>query len=416
MTLRGMRFGRYDYAAFLGFTSYAACAMVAPVALVALARDLNFPLEEGGLGAGGLLHLGRSLAMVGTMLLCGFLAARWGMRCAVGYSLLLMGMATLGCALAPGYGWLLAATMAAGLGEGVFDGLVTPFVRDLHREEEPGRYVNFTHGFWSFGVLAAVLVYGALLHWGMPWRGLIGLALVVTAVPVLLLLLPERRGEAYPERGEAIPASRVWAQSWEIMVRPRFWLFFAAMLLAGGGEFCLTFWCATFIQLHFSASALAGGIGTAAFAAGMFLGRTGWGILIRQNRLRQLVVGSAVFAAAASLPIPLLRPDAGGGAMSTLLLLYGLLFLTGGGTAPFWPSIQSYAVDRLPGTDVTMVFVLLSCAGIPGCGIFTWFMGVIGDWWGLRVSFFLAPLCFLVMGGLIGWDWWRAMREKQVDF
>ena len=90
--------------------------------------------------------------------------------------------------------------------------------------------------------------------------------------------------------------------------------------------------------------------------------------------------------------------------------------MTGVGTAPFWPSIQSYAVDRLPGTDVTMVFVLLSCAGIPGCGIFTWFMGVIGDWWGLRVSFFLAPLCFLVMGGLIGWDWWRAMREKQVDF
>ncbi len=277
MTLRGMRFGRYDVAAFLGFSSYAACAMVAPVALVAVAEDLKFPLDRGGMSAGGMLHLGRSLAMVGTMLLCGFLAARWGMRRSVGYSLLLMGMATLCCALAPGYGWLLAATVAAGFGEGVFDGLISPFVRDLHREEEPGRYVNFTHGFWSFGVLTAVLVYGALLYWGLSWRGLFVLAVLVTLVPVLLLLLPESRGAAYPERREAVPASRIWAQSLEIMARPRFWLFFAAMLLAGGGEFCLTFWCATFIQMHFSASALAGGIGTAAFAAGMFLGRTGGG-------------------------------------------------------------------------------------------------------------------------------------------
>ena len=415
MTLRGMRFGRYDVAAFLGFSSYAACAMVAPVALVAVAEDLKFPLDRGGMSAGGMLHLGRSLAMVGTMLLCGFLAARWGMRRSVGYSLLLMGMATLCCALAPGYGWLLAATVAAGFGEGVFDGLISPFVRDLHREEEPGRYVNFTHGFWSFGVLTAVLVYGALLYWGLSWRGLFVLAVLVTLVPVLLLLLPESRGAAYPERREAVPASRIWAQSLEIMARPRFWLFFAAMLLAGGGEFCLTFWCATFIQMHFSASALAGGIGTAAFAAGMFLGRTGGGVLIRQNRLPLLVVGSAVFAVAASLPIPLLQPEAGKGTV-LLLLLYGLLFVAGIGTAPFWPSIQSYAADRLPGTDTTMVFVLLSCAGIPGCGIFTWLMGVIGDWRGLRVSFFLAPLCFLVLGALIGWDWRRSILEKQVDF
>ncbi len=415
MTLRRMRFGRYDYAAFLGFAGYAACAMVAPVALVAMAGELHFPLDKGGMSAGGILHFARSLAMVGTMLFCGFLAACWGMRRAVGYALLLMGMATLCCALAPGYDWLLAATVAAGFGEGVFDGLVSPFVRDLHREEEPGRYVNFTHGFWSFGVLTAVLVYGALLHWGMSWRCLFVLAVLVTLVPVLLLLLPERRGTAYPEREEAIPASRIWAQSWEIVVRPRFWLFFAAMLLAGGGEFCLTFWCATFIQMNFSASALAGGIGTAAFAAGMFLGRTGWGVLIRQNRLPLLVVGSAVFAVAASLPIPLLQPEAGQGTM-LLLLLYGLLFLAGIGTAPFWPSIQSYAADRLPGTDTTMVFVLLSCAGIPGCGIFTWLMGVVGDWRGLRESFFLAPLCFLLLGVLIGWDWFRATRKKQVDF
>jgi hypothetical protein len=71
-----MTFGRYDYAAFLSFFAYAAGSVIVPVALVELARELAFPLEEGGLGAGGLLHLGRTVPMVAALLLCGFLAAR----------------------------------------------------------------------------------------------------------------------------------------------------------------------------------------------------------------------------------------------------------------------------------------------------------------------------------------------------
>ena len=46
-----MVFGRYDFANFFCFGSYAACSVAVPVVLVSLAQDLNFPLAEGGKGA-----------------------------------------------------------------------------------------------------------------------------------------------------------------------------------------------------------------------------------------------------------------------------------------------------------------------------------------------------------------------------
>src|SRR5579884_665935 len=50
---RRMVFGRYDYASFLTFIAYAAGSVVVPVCLVALARELGFRLDRGGLAAGG---------------------------------------------------------------------------------------------------------------------------------------------------------------------------------------------------------------------------------------------------------------------------------------------------------------------------------------------------------------------------
>jgi hypothetical protein len=56
--LRNMTFGRFDVASFAVFFSYAAGSVVVPVTLVALSRELGFPLASGGMAAGGALHLG----------------------------------------------------------------------------------------------------------------------------------------------------------------------------------------------------------------------------------------------------------------------------------------------------------------------------------------------------------------------
>ena len=91
--------------------------------------------------------------------------------------------------------------------------------------------------------------------------------------------------------------------------------------------------------------------------------------------------------------------------LTQLWLFSGLLFLACIATAPFWPSVQSYCADCLPQTDTTMLFILLSCAGIPGCGFFTWLMGYLGNHsGGLRHAFYLVPACFLLLALIIECD------------
>lgn len=397
-----MIFGRYDFAAFGSFFSYAAGSVVVPVTLVSLSRDLNFSLESGGMTAGGLLHLGRTVAMMLSMMACGFIAGRWGKRRTFGWSVLLMSIGMGLCAVTPFYGVLFLALMIAGLGEGVIEGLATPFVQDLH-SDEPGRYINFTHGFWSVGVLVTVLAAGALLSAGVAWRLIIAAVSITTLIPAAILLLPSK-GKAYPEHPEPLHWTVVHNHFIEIVRKPRFWLFFAAMFVAGGGEFCLTFWCASYIQLSFGQQAWAGGVGTAFFAAGMVLGRTGWGYIIKQHQLKHLIVFSALAGTLITLPFPTL---------TNLWLFFILLFFAGVATAPFWPSVQSYCTDRMPECDTTMIFILLSCAGVPGCGFFTFLMGWIGNGpEGLGRAFYLVPGCFLILAAIIGYEWYEANHKK----
>ena len=398
-----MAFGRYDYAAFLSFSSYAAGSVVLPVALVSLADDLGFSLDKGGMAAGGALHLGRTVAMVASMLLCGFAAGRWGKRRTMGASVALMALGVLLCAFAPVYGVLFLALLIAGAGEGTIDGLATPFVQALH-PDEPGRYINFAHSFWPVGVVVTVLVAGSLISLGVPWRVPVAATAIAGFIAAALILFPRPRGRKYPEHSEPVHFKTVWGHALQIAHTRRFWLFFAAMFVAGGGETCLTFWSASFIQLNFMAAAWAGGVGVACFAGGMFLGRTGSGYLIAQHRLKHLIVWSAVAGTLITLLLPFL---------TDLWMLFGLLFLAGIATAPFWPSVQSYCADCLPETDTTMLFILLSCAGVPGCGFFAWLMGYIGDQAGdLRTAFFLVPACHLTLAALIGFDWLTSSPSK----
>lgn len=414
MTSSKLVFGRYDYAAFLSFSCYAVCSVVIPVVLVALAEDLGFPLDKGGMGAGGVLHFGRSTAMVGAMLFCGFAAGRWGLRRSLGAAVLLMGSGLFLCAFSQWYWALLVLLMIAGLGEGVIEGLATPFVQELH-EHEPSRYINFAHSFWSVGVTLTMLTAGALLSAGVSWRLILGFAGGLTLIPVLLLLWRENPHKPYPESVKKLSIREVSKQAYDILKLPHFWVFFAAMFLAGGGEFCLTFWCPAYIQLCFHGSAWAGGLGTAIFGIGMFTGRAGSGVLVRQHHLYNLILWTAVSGMIFTSLLPLLNPDFFGSPLLFTLVLYALLFLCGISAAPYWPSVQSYAADRMPEVDTTMLFVLLSCAGIPGCGFFTWFMGVCGDRFGLRYSFYLIPLCFAGLALLIGADRLYTERKKKAS-
>lgn len=394
-----LTFGRFDFAAWSVFIAYSSASLAVPVVLVQMANELKFPLLEGGMAIGGVLQMGRSVAMCLAMAFSGFLAARWGNRRPVAISVSVMALAFAMMFASSTWQIVLLFLLLAGLGEGIIEGLATPFVQALH-DEEQGRYVNIAHGFWSLGTFGFVLVAGLLIVKGVSWRYIMLLVSLIAVVPLIMLLLPSKR--PYPEKKLGKSPSEVIKDARVIAKTGRFWIFFVAMIFAGGGEYCLTFWAASFIQLNFASTALMGAIGTAVFAAGMFLGRTSFGALVPQRGLKALIIIVGIFGALVTMVIPpftqhlSLVPK-----VAVLPLLLTILFLSGIGSAPFWPSIQSLTVDRLPHLDSTLAFIILSCAGVPGCGIFTWLMGIIGDKVGLANSFYLVPACYIIMAILI---------------
>ena len=391
-----MKFCRFDYAAFLLFCAYAVCSLIIPVVLVEVAQDLNFDLDKGGMSAGGILQLGRSATMVGAMLVCGMLGTRFGLRRSLGAAAVFMALGITLAAMSQWYWMLLVVLIIAGIGEGLVEGLATPFIGELHKDNEPGRYINFTHGFWSVGIFVCIPLLGWLLGCNVSWRWLCLAVALVALIPAVMLFVPGKKRMDNLEGVGRFDGAGALSKAWDILKNRQFWVFFAAMFFAGGGEFGVTFWCASLLRLEYNASPFVGSLAAAVFSAGMMIARTGSGLLISQKNLPRLVMITALIGAVLSCFFY---------NINGLVPVMILLFFVGLASAPFWPSVQSYSVDRLSELDSTTLYILLSCAGVPGCGVLSVVMGKAGDLWGLRAAFLIVPLCYIILAGLIAYDY-----------
>lgn len=371
------KWGPLDTANAVAFVSYSSTTTVTPICLVILARELHFSLTQAGL-----LEVMRSVLLVTLLLASAFLAGRWGKVRCLGAGAVLIGSGMMLYAAAPGYWWVALALALVGIGGGLKEALINPLIQELHPDNS-GKYLNTLNGFWSVGVLLTMLLGGDLLTRGLSWRIVVGSLGLVSLASGALYLLNRRWRHGHAVRGAGI----VLRDKVAILRSGRFWLFWMMMFLAGGIEGAYTFWTATYFQLELLTLPRAGGIGTACFAAGMIAGRFASGYWVPQHRLFQLLLGSAVLGLFTSLLVP--QIDAVGWLFATLVLV-GLT------VACFWPSIQSYSVDRLP-FDPTALFILLSCGGIPGFALVTWLIGWIGDRHGLRTGLLVLPGIFLVL-------------------
>lgn len=391
---------RYDFAAYSAFTAYASCSLVIPIVLVKMGEDLNFPLDDGGMSSGGILHLARCLAMVFSLLSCGFIAGKFGKRMPMGLSLMLMGASIFGAAFAPAYWILIPLLLAAGFGEGICEGLATPFVQDLH-PDNPEKYVNISHSFWSVGIGICVLGAGAMLSAGISWRTILIIAGSAAMAVSLLFICKESPRNRYPESPEKPDAAVIWQKTIDIFKQGRFWLYCAGMFTGAGAEFCLTFWAAAYLQLSFGASAFLAGTGTAAIALGMFCGRNVFGSIANERNLKKILFSAALGTIPLTILLALLKAEYFTSPAIFFAVIMSILFCCGIGIAPYWPTLQVHGVNRMPHHDSTLLYILFSAMGVPGCGFFTWIIGVLGDKYGLQGAFMLIPASLVVYIGIL---------------
>ncbi|MCQ2378723.1 MAG: MFS transporter [Victivallaceae bacterium] len=408
-----LHFGRYDYAVYVAFIAYAMCSLSIPLVLVEMGKDLHFPLDDGGMTAGGTLHCVRSCAILLALLVCGVLAGRFGKRKMMGLASLLMGCGILLCAAAPAYFFLLPFLLTAGLGEGICEGLATPFVQDLH-SDAPERYVNLAHSMWSAGIFLCVMVSGFLLTAQTSWRVVLLVCALLALLASLMFYWKESPTRKYPEAPRQANAAEIRRRTAEICKCPRFWLFCFGMFAGAGAEFCLTFWTASYLLLYFRATPWTAGFGTAAIALGMFCGRTVFGYFAKPRYLKHLLLACAVAMLPFTFLLIFIRPESFSSSAALFGVLWSVLFVCGVGVAPFWPTLQVYGVNELPEYDSTLLYIYFSAMGVPGCGFFTWIMGFLGDRIGLRGAFFMLPVSLLLYGAIILWAGWIFPRKTGI--
>ena len=380
----GLRFKRTDIACSIGFLAYSSSAVMTPMCMLKLMEELDFSLSDGGA-----IEIVRVALLLVVLVAGGIAAARWGKPAVMMWGSFSLAVGMICYAVAPAYAIVLAAMAFVGIGGGVIEGLVNPMVQDAHPEES-GQYLNVVNAFWSVGILSTVLITGILLTRGVSWRLLMassGVLGVVAGIVFWRLRETRRPGlssDAEPSRAEV---GESLGQIRSVLIKKRFWVFASAMFFGAGAEGAFTFWSASYIQLYYRALPNAAGFGTAIFAGGMIAGRMLSGRYVRQKGLRTLILISALIGIGVSGLVYVVGTVGG---------FYVVLFGAGLSVACFWPSLQSYAADCLS-VDTTMLFILLSCGGIPGFGIASWLMGIIGDSAGIRAGFAVIPvfLCFL---------------------
>jgi len=367
-----------DFAVISGMLLYAASATITPICLLAMASELNFSLS-----AGGGIEAMRSLLIFFALFACGFAAARIGKVRSLAGGLFALSIGYAVYALAPSYPAVLGASVIIGLASGMLEGLLNPLVVDVHPNDS-GRYLNITNAFWSVGVLSTVVLAGDLLTRGVSWRLMLGFLSVASLVVGILMTTVHKKEPAI----NGLSVKQVSKQYIDCVRSKRFLVFCLMMFFAGGAEGAFTFWSASYIQVNFAASPRMAGLGTACFATGMMTMRLLGGFLVGQKRLRRLILSSAIAGCIVATAVPFVQ---------TVTVFFPVLFVAGMTIACFWPSIQSYAVDRIPRIDATAAFILMSCAGVPGFGSISFIMGFIGDKVGLGKSFFIVPVLLALL-------------------
>ena len=344
-----------------------------PICLVMMSRDLGFNLTQAGL-----LGFITSFEQFFVLILSCFAAARFGKIRVLKSALIIMALGLFAFSFTSSYTSTVALMLMIGVGYAFLEALLTPLVEDMHPGDSGSR-MNLLHAFWPIGVLTSVLIVGELLSRGVSWR----LVFVGLSVATLVVLF------SYPSSKHVnLPKSRTdFSHMGDILSRRRFWFLGASLFFAGGAEVSFAFWSASYIQLHFMTLPRAGALGAAIFALGMVIGRMASTRILKRVKIKQLVLVSAALALAGSLCFFLI---------DSLAALYGLLLFMGLSIACHWPSIQTYAARVMP-VDSTVLMIFLSCFGIPGASVAPLLMGIIGDRYGLRASFIVAPIFLLLL-------------------
>lgn len=305
-----------------------------------------------------------------------------------GYKVILLGGTALvivgleGVAFAPSLPWLRVAAFVTGFAGGAINGCSNALVSDISGEER-GRRLNLLAVFFGVGAMAVPFLL-ALLTERFAHPVLIASIGAVVAVPCAVMATTNFPPSKHPAGFPIRDAGR-------LVQDPVMLLMGLMLFLQSGVEITVGGWMSTFATEELAMAERAALIVLSLYWTGMMVGRLAIGTVlggISPFRILYLSLTIALAGAAMLLVSKGAGTAAAGG------------FLLGLGCAGMFPTLLGFIGTRyaaLSGTAIGAALATALCGGMLG----PYIVGVVGEEFGMRVSFLIVPAALAALGGLL---------------
>ena len=376
MTEARIRTGLLSGAAFAGMFGFGIVMALLGAILPLVSARLRFDLSQAGN-----LFLAMNGAMLVTTVAIGPLLDRFGMKAAFVVAPLFVAGAMLLVAGTGDFSGLVLAVVLLGAGGGALNQATNTLIADLH--EDPKRKsaaLNLLGVFFGFGALFIPFVIGSLLSaLGLAAILYVGAALSLVPVAAAWLDFPA------PRQSEGVPISDVLRFAREPLV-----IIFALLLFCeSGNEFLLGGYITTFLTRNLGASVAAASYLLAAYWGALMIGRVILSRLLLRASGGNLVLGSAL-AAAASVALLLGAPALPVAGVAVVLLGFSI--------AAIFPTTLGLAAAQYPSHSGTVFSILIGVA-LSGGMTLPWLAGQLAGRRGVGAGLTLAIASALAIAG-----------------
>ncbi|MCL2060352.1 MAG: MFS transporter [Oscillospiraceae bacterium] len=260
-------------------------------------------------------------------------------------------------------GFMLSIFIYAG-GGGLMELCLSPIVDAIPSDAiDSSKALSFLHSFYAWGQAGVVLVTTGLLYFGLPWRAIVIMWIVVPALDAVMFARAPIAERATGDK--AMPIRSLFGM--RIFV-----LALVAIACGGAAETVIAQYASSFLERGLGLSKMTGDIlGLCGFAIFLGIGRLLYGILGDRMNIHNVLIGGSVLALAAYFVIvftPVGTPAPSVAAIALCGLFVSLM----------WPGTLAIASKGLPLAGVSM-FALLAASGSFGCSIGPWVGGVVTD-------------------------------------
>ncbi len=138
-----------------------------------------------------------TLSLAVSLVTAAALGDRFGRRGLLAFGVGLFTLSSVGCAIAPTVGWLIAARAMQGIGAAFTFSLTVALVGAAFPEARRGAALGLLQGLTGLATAGGPIIGGAIAQ-GLDWRFVfwVNVPLGVVAVPLILTRIPESRGGA----------------------------------------------------------------------------------------------------------------------------------------------------------------------------------------------------------------------------